>query len=72
MNAGIKLFALLGLLLGSATLQADNYPPSTVEMELVQVSERASYVPGAPGTAIENEGFISNAGVVVTEAGVVV
>lgn len=72
MNAGVKFFALLGLLLSSATLQAADYPPSTVDMELVQMSERAYYVQGAPGTAIENEGFISNAGVVVTEAGVVV
>jgi glyoxylase-like metal-dependent hydrolase (beta-lactamase superfamily II) len=41
-------------------------------MKLVQVAEHSYYVQGMAGTAIENEGFISNAGVVVTDAGVVV
>ena len=40
-------------------------------MELVQVAPHSYYVQGQAGTAIENEGFISNAGVVVTEEGVV-
>ncbi len=51
--------------------QAADYPPSEVAMELVQVAPHSYYVQGQAGTAIENEGFISNAGVVVTEAGVV-
>ncbi|MCG6885649.1 MAG: MBL fold metallo-hydrolase [Proteobacteria bacterium] len=49
-----------------------NYPPAPVEMELKQVSEHVYYVQGAAGTALDNEGFISNAGFVVTRAGVVV
>jgi glyoxylase-like metal-dependent hydrolase (beta-lactamase superfamily II) len=48
------------------------YPPAPVEMTLKQVSEHVYYVEGAAGTALENEGFISNAGFVVTPAGVVV
>jgi glyoxylase-like metal-dependent hydrolase (beta-lactamase superfamily II) len=41
-------------------------------MELKQVSPHCYYVQGQAGTAIENEGFISNAGVILTEDGVVV
>ena len=48
------------------------YPPAPVEMSLQQVSERVYYVQGAAGTAVENEGFVSNAGVVVTDKGVIV
>jgi len=48
------------------------YPPAPVEMSLRQVSERVYYVQGAAGTAVENEGFVSNAGVVVTDKGVIV
>jgi len=48
------------------------YPPAPVEMTLQQVSEHVYYIEGAAGTALENEGFISNAGFVVTPAGVVV
>ena len=41
-------------------------------MQLQQVSPHGYYVQGQAGTAIDNEGFISNAGVVLTDAGVVV
>lgn len=53
-------------------LQAADYPPSGVGMILQQVAPHCYYVQGQSGTAVENEGFISNAGVVVTDAGVVV
>jgi len=56
----------------SGAAAAIDYPPSTVAMQLKQISEHCYYVQGEAGTAIENEGFISNAGVVVTDAGVVV
>ncbi len=49
-----------------------HYPPAPVTMKLQQVSEHVYYVEGAAGTALDNEGFISNAGFVVTPAGVVV
>lgn len=54
------------------TVLAGDYPPSGVAMSLQQVAPNCYYVQGVAGTAIENEGFISNAGVVVTDAGVVV
>ena len=50
----------------------DNVEPSYVSMELKQVSPHIYYVEGPPGTPTDNEGFMSNAGVVVTDAGVVV
>jgi glyoxylase-like metal-dependent hydrolase (beta-lactamase superfamily II) len=62
-------FLLLAVLAKSAA--ATSYPPSTVAMSLKQVSEHCYYVQGQAGTAIDNEGFISNAGVVVTDSGVV-
>jgi glyoxylase-like metal-dependent hydrolase (beta-lactamase superfamily II) len=63
---------LLLISLSLPVVQAVAYPPSEVSMELVQVAEHSYYVQGQAGTAIENEGFISNAGVVVTDEGVVV
>lgn len=48
------------------------YEPVAVAMELVQVSPHAYYVQGPPGTPTDNGGFMSNAGVVVTDEGVVV
>ena len=49
-----------------------SYVDSTVDMELHKVSDRVYYVRGVPGIATDNEGFISNAGFVVTSEGVVV
>jgi glyoxylase-like metal-dependent hydrolase (beta-lactamase superfamily II) len=48
------------------------YPPIGVELPVEQISAHAYYVRGMPGMATENEGFISNAGFVVTDEGVVV
>lgn len=45
---------------------------SSVDMQLKQVSEHVYYVEGAAGIATDNEGFISNAGFVVTDEGVIV
>ena len=47
------------------------YERTDVDMELVQVSLHAYYVQGPPGAPTDNDGFMSNAGVVVTEEGVV-
>jgi glyoxylase-like metal-dependent hydrolase (beta-lactamase superfamily II) len=41
-------------------------------MEVKKVSEHVYYVEGVPGIATDNEGFISNAGFIVTGEGVVV
>jgi glyoxylase-like metal-dependent hydrolase (beta-lactamase superfamily II) len=48
------------------------YAPTSVKMEVKQVSEHVYYVEGIPGIATDNEGFISNAGFIVTGDGVVV
>jgi glyoxylase-like metal-dependent hydrolase (beta-lactamase superfamily II) len=45
---------------------------ATVEMELQQVSEHVYFVQGVAGVATDNQGFVSNAGFIVTGAGVVV
>lgn len=49
-----------------------NYPEATAEMKLVQVAEHSYYVQGAAGVATDNQGFISNAGAIVTKDGVVI
>ena len=82
-NALTRLYLFLlylgmcsGLFVSAA--QAENiwanvpYEPTDVEMKLIQVSPHAYYVKGVAGEATDNEGFMSNAGVVVTEQGVVV
>jgi glyoxylase-like metal-dependent hydrolase (beta-lactamase superfamily II) len=46
--------------------------PATVGMELQQVSEHVWFAQGAAGVATDNQGFVSNAGVIITGAGVVV
>jgi glyoxylase-like metal-dependent hydrolase (beta-lactamase superfamily II) len=48
------------------------YPATNVEMTLKQVTKSVYYVQGQAGIATENEGFISNAGFIVTKEGVVV
>ena len=48
------------------------YPATDVAMELKKVSEHVYYVQGQAGIATDNEGFISNAGFIVTDEGVVV
>ena len=67
------LLLMLPMLAGAAGSQeGDAYAPANVEMTLRQVSEHVYFVEGVPGIATDNEGFISNAGVIVTGAGVVV
>lgn len=73
-----KFLLFAGILFSSqlftsqALLADSKYAPSSVEMEVKKVSEHVYYVEGIPGIATDNEGFISNAGFVVTDAGVVV
>jgi glyoxylase-like metal-dependent hydrolase (beta-lactamase superfamily II) len=59
-------------LLTASLNAATTYAPTSVEMEVTRVSEHVYYVEGAAGIATDNEGFISNAGFVVTGDGVVV
>jgi len=57
----------------SQALSAEtNYAPTSVDMEIKKVSEHVYYVEGIAGIATDNEGFISNAGFIVTADGVVV
>ena len=67
MNKLLILFLLAAL--PGITLAS---PPASVDMTLRQVSKHVYYVEGVPGIATDNQGFISNAGVIVTGAGVVV
>ena len=63
------LLAALFLTLDSQA--AEPYPPISVDMPIKQVGEHSYYALGGAGMATDNEGFISNAGFVVTDAGVV-
>ena len=65
--------ALLLLLLLPAALLADTKPaPIDIEMSLERVSEHVYYAQGMAGMATDNKGFISNAAVIITDAGVIV
>lgn len=76
----VLIFSLLALTsacvsengLKSARPDAGRYAPVDVDMKVVQVSAHTYFVQGKAGTAIENSGFISNAGFVVTPEGIVI
>jgi glyoxylase-like metal-dependent hydrolase (beta-lactamase superfamily II) len=69
----LMLVATVGVALATdPTRDWLGYPPTDVEMELIQVSEHAYYVQGVAGVPSANQGFVSNAGVVITDDGVVV
>jgi glyoxylase-like metal-dependent hydrolase (beta-lactamase superfamily II) len=64
---------LLMALAGGAVASGDEDSPATIDMTVRQVSEHVYYVEGAPGPATgSNQGFVANAGFIVTGAGVVV
>jgi len=66
------LLALIFLLF-SIQAAAAPYPPVSVKVRAEQVAEHSYYIPGLSGAAsTQNQGFMSNAGFVVTEEGVVV
>ena len=68
-----KLTPLFTLFVFSQSALAQSiYAPTSVDMEVKQVSEHVYYVEGIPGIATDNEGFISNAGFIVTNDGVVI
>ena len=71
MRLGI-LFIITSMLFGCNESAKTTYPATDVKMDLKQVSEHVYYVQGEAGIAIDNEGFISNAGFIVTNEGVVV
>ena len=51
---------------------ASDYAPATVEMELKEITPDVYYVQGKPRVANENQGFVSNAGFVITDDGLIV
>ncbi len=60
---------------GTAALEATvltKYPPLEIEMEAKKLAPHTYQIQGKAGIATDNGGFISNAGFVVTDAGVVV
>lgn len=71
-----KLLTSLILILisqqGLAAANEEKYAATSVDMEVKQVSENVYYVEGVPGVATDNEGFISNAGFIITDDGVLV
>ncbi len=81
-RSALTTSALLTSIVFSAPLFAESsvgesqgttkYAPISVAMEIKKVSEHVYYVEGIPGIATDNEGFISNAGFIVTSDGVVV
>lgn len=66
-----KLLAIIAMMIWPMAGMAKEYASSKVEMELIPVSDHVYYVQGKAGVATDNEGFISNAGVVITDEGVV-
>ncbi len=73
---GVSRRAAILLLAGLAAvwqgaLAGAGYAPSGVDMTLRKVSEHVYFVQGKAGIATDNEGFVSNAGVIVTDEGVV-
>ncbi len=65
-----KLLLLLSLL--PLFSQAADYEKVSVEVTAEHLNGSAYYIPGLSGSATEYEGFISNAGFVITNEGVVV
>lgn len=68
----LTLSAGVFILFSQSLFAAQEYAPSSVDMDVKKVSEHVYYVEGIPGIATDNEGFISNAGFIVTDEGVVV
>jgi len=68
----MKSFALFFVFLFSMQAHAVEYAKSKVDMQLKQITQDIYYVEGIPGIATDNEGFISNAGFVITGEGVVI
>lgn len=67
------LLILFLTLFGGAACAAPLYPPASVKMRAEKLAAHSYYIPGLAGAAsTRNEGFMSNAGFVITPAGVVV
>ena len=71
MKALVVLMAALAAVMSAGVRGAD-YAAISVPMKLERVTDDVYYVSGLPRAATENEGFVSNAGFVITGEGVVV
>jgi len=69
-TGALVLAAIAATMHLSAAAEKDELPD--VPMSLTQVTSNVYYVEGAAGVATENAGFVSNAGFVVTDEGVLV
>lgn len=65
-----KIILLLSLL--TFFVQANDYDQISVKVTAEKLDGSAYYIPGLSGSATEHEGFISNAGFIITSEGVVV
>jgi len=67
------LLSLILLFITGTSLAAPIYPPVSVHVQAEQLAPHSYYIPGLAGAAsTRNQGFMSNAGFVITPAGVVV
>jgi len=66
------LLSAILFLTSQSLIAGEKYASTSVEMEVKKVSQHVYYVEGAPGIATDNEGFISNAGFIITGDGVVI
>ncbi len=71
-TTSLALSLAILLVTNQSLFAATKYAPTSVDMQVKKVSEHVYYVQGKPGVATDNEGFISNAGFVVSGDGVVV
>ncbi|MBT8433106.1 MAG: MBL fold metallo-hydrolase [Gammaproteobacteria bacterium] len=68
----MKFYLTLLLMLLSPLCPATEYAPATVTMQLRALTPDVYYVQGKARVATDNQGFVSNAGFVVTGDGVIV
>lgn len=71
----ILLSLLLFVFINSQLLASEfnfKYPRSTVSMALKKVSEHVYFVQGATGIATDNQGFISNSTVIISQQGITI
>ncbi len=71
-NKFLLLLAAFAVHCSAVAQSPEKYAATSVEMKATKVSEHVYYVEGRPGIATDNEGFISNAGFIVTGDGVVI
>lgn len=68
----LKMLGCIFLITSASLTQAVDETDTGVEMHLKQVSENVYFAEGAAGIATDNAGFISNAGVVISNDGIVI